>query len=292
MFGRLFVAYRKRDGQAVLLDGRCAHMGAELELGDVIGDNLRCPFHHWQFGPDGRCESIPSCSDIPTCARISAFPVVERHGYLFFFNGAEPHFPLPFFPNADPAEFIAGRPLQFRFDAPWFMVVGNAFDIQHFRIVHDRKLLDNPIIDCPHAYARRIRCQVSVVGNTISDRFIRSFIGDKVEVEHHVWQGNVLTTHAHFRRTDSYIYFTAIPQEDGGATLEAITLLRRGNRRGSPLRRATDALSLGVRRWLTGRFVGHEADQIRSLRYTPTTLVETDREMIEYFQWVASLPQG
>ena len=122
LLGRRLVAYRTTSGQAVLLDARCSHLGADLGKGTVVGDALQCPFHHWEYGPDGRCCRIPCTSEIPSFARQASFPVVERHGHVFFFNAPEATFPLPFFPDEDPAEFIAASPFWTTLDCPWYMI--------------------------------------------------------------------------------------------------------------------------------------------------------------------------
>lgn len=59
-FGKDLVAYRSASGQAVVLDAHCPHLGAHLGHGGrVEGDNIACPFHGWQWGPDGRNVVVP-----------------------------------------------------------------------------------------------------------------------------------------------------------------------------------------------------------------------------------------
>src|ERR1051325_2636728 len=97
LLGRRLTAYRTEAGAWTVLDGRCAHLGADLGGGCGVGDDLRCAFHNWRYGPDGRCTEVPALAAPPAFARLRAYPCVERHGYLFFFNGPQPLFGLPFF---------------------------------------------------------------------------------------------------------------------------------------------------------------------------------------------------
>ena len=68
-FGQELALYRgKQSGKVILLDAYCPHMGTHLarnstsyvaQDGAVEGDSIRCPYHAWRFGPDGRCNHIP-----------------------------------------------------------------------------------------------------------------------------------------------------------------------------------------------------------------------------------------
>src|SRR5262245_51441531 len=122
MLGRRLVAYRTAGGPVVVLDARCSHLGADLGRGRVVGECIQCPFHHWEYGPDGRCTHIPVTDDIPPTARQAVFPAVERHGHVFFWNGSQPLYPLPFFPGTDPADFVPARPFGSVLDCPRYVV--------------------------------------------------------------------------------------------------------------------------------------------------------------------------
>src|ERR1700722_16684401 len=93
ILGRRLVAYRTQSGRLSVMDGRCAHLGTDLGAGRVVDESLECPFHNWRYGSDGRCVHIPASKDIPDFARLQTYPAVERHGFIFFFNGTEPLFP-------------------------------------------------------------------------------------------------------------------------------------------------------------------------------------------------------
>src|SRR6478736_1992356 len=59
-FGRELVVFRTAAGRAVVVDAHCPHMGAHLGYGGTVeGEGIRCPFHHWRFGCDGRCDDVP-----------------------------------------------------------------------------------------------------------------------------------------------------------------------------------------------------------------------------------------
>src|SRR5690348_8332309 len=80
LLGRLLVAFRTASGRLAVMDGQCAHLGADLGFGDVVGETIQCPFHHWRYGCDGVRASIPDQAGTPPLARLRTYPTVERHG--------------------------------------------------------------------------------------------------------------------------------------------------------------------------------------------------------------------
>lgn len=75
----------------------CPHLGANLGYGGcVVNDELKCPFHGWQFSSSG---AVTVQSGGPGGERerrfssrraIEAFRVEERYGAIFLWNGLEP----------------------------------------------------------------------------------------------------------------------------------------------------------------------------------------------------------
>jgi 3-ketosteroid 9alpha-monooxygenase subunit A len=75
-FGEELVLYRGESGRVFLVEAYCPHMGTHLAKNTtsyvvvdhehVEGDNIRCPYHGWRFGPDGQCNQIPKrlCSKV------------------------------------------------------------------------------------------------------------------------------------------------------------------------------------------------------------------------------------
>jgi len=100
-FGRELVLFRGSSGRAVLLDAHCPHMGAHVGVGGCVdGDGIRCPFHHWHFGPDGRCDDVPYLSagaSVPD-AGLGSWPVHETSGLLLTSIGA-PSWQMPDLPE-------------------------------------------------------------------------------------------------------------------------------------------------------------------------------------------------
>ena len=143
LFDTRIVVYRASSGAPVVLGARCPHMGADLGLGDVIGDDIRCTFHHFCFDPNGRCTSIPSGDRIPAAAHVPSFPATERWGIVWAFNGIEPEGDPPGIRGCEDAGLaVRARRTDIFPVEPW-VILGNSFDFQHLRYVH-RLRFDDP----------------------------------------------------------------------------------------------------------------------------------------------------
>jgi nitrite reductase/ring-hydroxylating ferredoxin subunit len=290
MLGRQLVAYRTAAGKVVVMDGRCAHFGADLAGGRVVGDAIQCPYHNWEYGPDGRCTRIPgACGEIPRFARQTCYPAEERCGSIFFFNGPAALYPLPFFFDARPDELADGVPFQFIARCNWYLFASHAFDSQHFAAVHDRRLLGPPEIDCPAPFARRNHYTAMVEGSSIYDRLLRGFVGGRVEISITTWGGTLFFLTGRFRRALSRFLIAAQPLDANTTLAEGVVFTRRGR---NPLSRALWVpLSLWVRRLFTAGYLFDEARRLGSPHYSPATMVEGDRDMIDFFHWLITLPQ-
>ena len=287
MLGRTIVAFRTAHGELSVLDGRCAHLGADLGCGSIAGDRLQCPYHGWQYAADGHCVKAGDGGDVPDFARQVRYPAVERHGFVFFYYGGQPAFELPFFFGRRPEELIAGRSFRFVGECSWFMLAGNGFDGQHFQSIHDRTLTAPAVIDGPTPYCRQMRYEARVTGTSIFDRLIRLFVGDEVRISITSWAGPFIVVTGKFRRATSYILISTQPLDAHRTLAEVIVFADRS--RWWLVRKLLQPLSLCLRRTFTQGFMADDHRRLAGIRYSPHTLIEADRDMIEFFDWLASL---
>jgi nitrite reductase/ring-hydroxylating ferredoxin subunit len=288
LLGRKLVAFRTESGRVAVLDARCAHLGADLGCGRVMGETIACAFHGWRYGPDGACTQIAAATEVPAFARQRSYPVAVRHGFVYFFNGPEPLFALPFFPDTDPADFIASAPFDAELRCPWWMVGANVFDIQHFRSAHDRKLAGPVEVCCPDPYVRRISAEFTVLGDTLRDRLVRWLAGDRVRMTFTDWCGNIIFATPTFRRTTSYGMLITHPMGRDRVRVTGTVFVRR--RRGPVGRLLLDPIHVRIRRYFIKAFLQSDAQLGRKgLSYNPHALLECDAELIGYFDWLANL---
>lgn len=87
VLGDEVVLYRRQDGSPVALADRCAHRAYPLSAGRLVGDNLQCGYHGFEYDCSGVCVRVPAQDKIPPRARVHAYPLVEAHRWLWIWMG-------------------------------------------------------------------------------------------------------------------------------------------------------------------------------------------------------------
>lgn len=140
-FGRDLVAYRTASGQVVVAGAHCPHMGAHLGYGGTVeGEGIRCPFHAWRFGADGRCDHVPYATDGRTPhVGLDTLPVRETSGLVhvwFSSSGNAPTWDPPARPEFGRDGWLGYETVQWTIRAHVQEVAENVPDMPHFGTVH------------------------------------------------------------------------------------------------------------------------------------------------------------
>lgn len=140
VLGQKLVVYRTSKGKVICLSDLCVHRGAQLSEGWLKGDCIVCPYHGWEYQEDGACTRIPAQPErsIPRKARVDAYPVEERYGFVWAFMGDLPEAerpPIPVWPEFDDPKFHAVYG-EFHWQANFERIVENGTDIAHAPFVH------------------------------------------------------------------------------------------------------------------------------------------------------------
>lgn len=131
------VLFRGDSGKVYALDAFCPHMGVDLGLGKVVGENLQCLFHHWQFNGAGKCVYIPCGEQTPSNVKLAHYAVQEKYGYIWVWpdTHAEHDVPDALGLEQEAYSFWHGKPY-FR-QCHYHITMINGIDAQHLRTVHD-----------------------------------------------------------------------------------------------------------------------------------------------------------
>jgi len=92
VLGEWLAVFRGKDGQAGVLRDRCMHRNAPLSKGMVVVNNLRCPYHGWEYDKAGEVVAIPSEAEDFKCTksrRVQDYKVREQEGYVYVCLDAE-----------------------------------------------------------------------------------------------------------------------------------------------------------------------------------------------------------
>ena len=279
-----YVGYRTQSGRAIVLSGRCSHLGAPLGKGTISGERLVCPLHGWEYGPGGACERIPASETIPDFAHQCSYPTEERGGHVFFFNRQQARFPLPFFNGLTPDELLPATPFELIAEVPWYFVGANGFDLQHFRMAHDRTLREQPEVSSPSPFARRVVAKFVVSGNSCQDRLTRLIAGPSMTMDVTVWGGTLILVRAEFQRTTSFGIFNVLPIDSRRTRGRVIVWVKRSqNMIGRSL---FDPLNVAIRRLFIQTFLRSDLPRVAGLRYQPGNLIAADAVLSDYFAWL------
>ena len=93
------VVFRDGSGKVGLLELHCSHRGTSLEFGLIEQEGIRCCYHGWLYGVDGKILDTPGePPDSTYKERLchGAYPVEEHYGLVFAYMGPpdrQPPFP-------------------------------------------------------------------------------------------------------------------------------------------------------------------------------------------------------
>jgi len=144
------VIFRTESGALGMLIDRCPHRKAPLSSGEVHGEVIACSYHGIRFNLDGSCAEIPGGIEPPKNFCTRAFPVVERHGWIWAWMGekeADPSLIPDFYENDHPE--WAPVPGYLHIACNYQLMVDNLLDLTHVVFVHKTTLSGGGVTDTP-----------------------------------------------------------------------------------------------------------------------------------------------
>jgi phenylpropionate dioxygenase-like ring-hydroxylating dioxygenase large terminal subunit len=260
--GSRVIAYRDAAGRPVVQSAWCPHLGADLSLGQMVDGRLRCPYHHWSFGADGRCAHIPTGDKIPPAARLFSYPAEEAWGLVWAFNGDRPDYDIPSIPGATEGTILYET--RERGGRPWdtWVAVSNGVDFQHLQTLHGLPAASRPEHLTVEAAAIEFR----------------------VESPHHLQHGritgtNVFAQHLRFGGRDMFMLFCGAPIEPGSSSGFFVVGVPKDMPETLPAVRA-----------MVDRLNEEDAPVLSSMRFRRGLLTASDRHLATYFRYVEGFP--
>ncbi|MEY4760774.1 MAG: vanillate monooxygenase [Pseudomonadota bacterium] len=137
LLGESIVLFRDSKGAVSALQDRCPHRFAPLRMGSLDGDVLQCRYHGLKFNGSGECVHNPHGA-VPRAARVTTYPVVERHSVVWIWMGdpdkADPD-SIPDFGFNDPDRSFVGKGY-LAVKSGYLLEVDNIMDLSHTEFLH------------------------------------------------------------------------------------------------------------------------------------------------------------
>jgi phenylpropionate dioxygenase-like ring-hydroxylating dioxygenase large terminal subunit len=293
--GQELVFFRGSDGRVSALDAYCPHMGTHLARGKVIGNHLRCFFHHWQFDTKGDCVHIPCQKDIPERAKVPSYKVIEVYESIWIYPSSQPARDL-----LDFQELTHEVPSMVSFGETYerschhHVVMINGIDPQHLKTVHNLDIEMKVDID----ESERESCiDITLTGKIGTgkwqEKITRFLLGDQYSYSMRYDHGNngflTIMKDVYFRKwkwPTLHMIFAYRPIESGRVLVQPIYVTRK--RPG-----AVGWIVSKILLWLTKRafytLQGEDGEVYDNIRFYPGSLLSIDRPVAQYVQYVNKL---
>jgi len=136
------------------LDNHCSHRGASLSNGELVQQNIICPYHGYAFNSSGILCSVPGHTfKNSACQNIKSYQIQERHGWIYVNTQArvgEPEIPIFEEREANDPDFTTTF-FNLPFTAYARILSENSLDVMHIAYVHSfgNKQVPSPIQEIP-----------------------------------------------------------------------------------------------------------------------------------------------
>jgi nitrite reductase/ring-hydroxylating ferredoxin subunit len=204
--GRRVAVYRDASGRLHAMDGRCAHLGADLGQGRVDGDQLECGLHHWRYASNGSCASAPP---VEPARHLRVYPVLERWGLVWVYAGARPAFDMPALPATGGPAWRLSIPPQYIKCHP-HLIIGNGLDPSHLGPLHGLQAIARPRLERSGAHELTVHLKLRPVS-----RLFRFLVGKRDVAATFTTIGATIALISVLEPMRFSVLFAATPWRDG-----------------------------------------------------------------------------
>lgn len=187
------VLYRKADGTAVAVEGRCPHRHFPLGDSKRVGDAIQCGYHGITFGADGKCTFVPSQTTVPGVLSIRSYPLVERGLWAWIWPGDPAKADESLIPTLEEIGYRTGadfhaKPFYYTHVSGRYQLLNdNLLDLTHLGYLHGGSIGTADDAATPEVRdldARRLRSRRTMVNTSptpaIRERFGHHGLVDRV----------------------------------------------------------------------------------------------------------------
>jgi phenylpropionate dioxygenase-like ring-hydroxylating dioxygenase large terminal subunit len=294
LLGVEVVLWRPGPGRIAGAVDRCPHRDARLSGGWLDGCALVCPYHGWEYGPDGAATRIPQLDDgaaLPPAARLDAVRVAERYGWVWacLVPEADEAQPLPTIPGAEDPSWRVVREPESEWACPLPMLVENNLDPAHIAFVHRTSFGTpaSPRVPVPDvartatgmcsAHEVEVQSRPGEAGETVR-RTVTTVIGPALLVIDITYPDGV-----------RHVMLKACTPVGDTTTRQLQVVLRNDGEADRP---AADIVAFDAQVWAEDRVVLESAHHDYPLALTAQVHLRIDRATIEYRRMLAEMVDG
>lgn len=144
--------YRKEDGTAVALEGRCPHRHFPLGKSRLVGDAIECGYHGMTFASDGKCIKVQTQATIPNACHIRSFPLVETWQWIWIWMGDPAQADPSLIPDHDELAFndpdyVFEADIYYPVPGRYMLMHDNLLDLSHLGFLHQSTIASGGVCD-------------------------------------------------------------------------------------------------------------------------------------------------
>lgn len=291
LFHQRIVIFRTESGQLAALDAFCPHLGADLGNGRVVGEQIQCYFHQWEYNRQGQLAKIACRQTLdPALQKISnrAYPVQEAYGYIWVFSAPEATHDLPVPPTFENQKLTAYCLGEIELYVHHHVMMANGIDLQHFATVHNLDIeFDYQIQDQQNGvFDWTLRGQIPT--NTLKARLARYFLGGHFEYHVRFAGGSIVSitygsdqSFKGFALPSIQVLWGCRPLPEGHS--RALVFLVQPARRGL-IGKAKNALLYGLSVLLLAMLKDEDIGAFPNMRFNTHRLLKEDQSLARLIQ--------
>ena len=277
--------FRNKKGKVGLVKNFCPHMGTRLCNGHVNDETLVCPLHHRKFNLEGKCVEIPGTNKSVDNSDVMSLPIHEDMGLIFAYLGKKPKFEFPEIPRAKEKKIYSGA-IVYTLDTPCESLIFNGFDTHHLGCIHNRQLVDKPIVTQHSNHRITTEYGMSVIPGKIYDWFVKILNATTFNNYLDCYGGNILVITC--RETKDNVLMVTVPIDHKKSKIFLISIA--DGKKVNPLKKMMIKIRLAITTKMAESFLKPDINIIAHTRTDIKNFFpDQDHGAIEFWRYFMEL---
>ena len=295
--GQELVLFRGEDKKVRALDAYCPHMGTHLGVGKVVGNEIRCFFHHWRFNEEGQCTDIPCQKQIPEKAVVKPYAVLEKYDCIWVHPNSDVTKKLADFPELKNCELTTAMGKSYIRSCHHHVTMINGIDPQHLKTVHNLNLeMELELSEENDGRQIDISLSGNIPNGTLPEKIMQAFLGHRYGYSmryDHANNGLLTLMKDVFlfgtgpKLPTLHMIFAYRPLSSTQTLVQPIYVTKK---RSGPLGALISAALIFMTKRAFFALQGEDGMVYENMRFFPKNLLPIDKPVSQYIQYVNKLP--